>query len=258
MSDASDENNIGADWVAPDCAGLNFFAEDAGLQSGVETYLPEELRKTVLPYMIRLGEVAGGQLDELARIADRHPPVLHTRDPFGRNQETIEYHPAYREIEQVAYGEFSIHRMCHVAGVFGWPEPMPPLVRYIFQYLFVQGEFGLMCPVSMTDTGLTLIRNQDDADLKDAYLPRMLTDNIDELWRCAQFLTEQGAGSDVGNIEVTAKLDGNTWRIHGDKWFCSSADAEVILLLARTEGAVAGSRGLSLFLVSRSSPIVER
>jgi acyl-CoA dehydrogenase len=74
----------------------------------------------------------------------------------------------------------------------------------------VQGEFGLMCPVSMTDTGLTLIRNQADSDLKDAYLPRMLTDNVDQFWRCAQFLTEQGAGSDVGNIEVMAKLDGNT------------------------------------------------
>jgi alkylation response protein AidB-like acyl-CoA dehydrogenase len=251
MSDASVEQLQGADWVAPDCAGMNFFDEDAGLQSGIEAYLPDDLKQAVIPEMRRLGEIAGGRLDELARIADRHPPVLHPRDRFGRDREVVEYHPAYREMEALAYGEFSIHRMAHVAGVFGWPEPMPPLVRYIFQYLFVQGEFGLMCPVSMTDTGLTLIRNQGDADLKDAYLPRMLSDNIDDLWRCAQFLTEQGAGSDVGNIEVMAKMDGNTWRIHGDKWFCSSTDAEVILLLARTEGAVAGSRGLSLFLVPR-------
>ncbi len=53
----------------------------------------------------------------------------------------------------------------------------------------------------------------------------MLSDNTEELFRCAQFLTEQGAGSDVGNIEVLAKRDGNHWRIYGDKWFCSSADA---------------------------------
>ncbi len=244
----------GADWVAPDCAGMNFFAVDRGLQQGIEAYLPSELRAVVEPQMERLGELAGGRLDELARIADRHPPILHVRDRRGRDEEFIEYHPSYREMEKLAYGEFSIHRMCHVEGVFGWPEVMPPLVRYIFQYLFVQGEFGLMCPVSMADTGLTLVRNEAGAALKDRYLPRMLTNDVDQLWRCAQFLTEQGAGSDVGNIEVMARAEGDHWRITGDKWFCSNADAELILLLARTEGAVAGSRGLSMFLVPRELP----
>lgn len=251
MSDATTETRVGADWVAPDCAGMNFFAVDKGLQSGIAAYLSEELRTVVEPQMRRLGELAGGRLDELARIADRHPPVLHPRDRAGRDWETIEYHPAYKEMEKMAYGEFSIHRMCHVAGVFGWPEPMLPLVRYIFQYLFVQGEFGLMCPVSMADTGITLMRNRASQELKDKFLHRMVSDNIDEVWRCAQFLTEQGAGSDVGNIEVMAKQQDGQWRIYGDKWFCSNSDAETILLLARTEGAAAGSAGLSLFLVTR-------
>ena len=241
----------GADWVAPDCAGMNFYAVDRGLQSGIAAYLPADLRAVVEPQMDRLGALGGGRLDELSRIADRHPPVLHPRDAAGRDLETIEHHPAYREMEQLAYGEFSMHRMCHVEGVFGWPEAMPPLVRYIFQYLFVQGEFGLICPVSMADTGLTLMRNQASDELKERYLPRMLSNDMDELWRCAQFLTEQGAGSDVGNIEVMARAEGDHWLIDGDKWFCSNADAEVILLLARTEGAVAGSRGLSMFLVPR-------
>ena len=248
------EERRGADWVAPDCAGMNFYAVDRGLQSGIAAYLDDDLRAVVEPQMERLGALAGGRLDQLARTADRYPPTLHPRDAAGRDLEYIEYHPAYREMEQLAYGEFSIHRMCHVGGVFGWPEPMPPLVRYIFQYLFVQGEFGLMCPVSMADTGLTLMRNQASDELKERYLPRMLSDDVDELWRCAQFLTEQGAGSDVGNIEVMARAEGNHWRIDGDKWFCSNADAEVILLLARTEGAVAGSAGLSMFLVPRHLP----
>ena len=244
----------GADWVAPDCAGLNFFEIDKGLQAGIDAYLPAALRDCVVPEMRRLGAVAGDRLDTLARIADRHPPKLHPRDARGRDAETIEYHPAFREMEELAYGTFSIHRMGHVAGVFGWPEPMPPLVRYIFQYLFVQGEFGLMCPVSMTDTGITLLRNRGDETLKSRFLPQMLSDDVDELYRCAQFLTEQGAGSDVGNIEVMAKPDGDRWRIYGDKWFCSSTDAQVILLLARPQGAPGGSSGLSLFLVPRHLP----
>ena len=113
--------------------------------------------------MNELGRLGGTHLDRLARIADRHPPVLHPRDAAGRDAEWIEYHPAYEEMERIAYGTFSIHRMSHVEGVFGWPEPMPPLVKYIFQYLFVQGEFGLMCPVSMTDTGITLAAQHDVA-----------------------------------------------------------------------------------------------
>lgn len=254
MTNIAAKTPRGADWVAPDCTGMDFYAADPGLQAGVEAYLPKALRDCVVPEMKRLGALAGGRIDELARIADRHPPKLHPRDALGRDAETIEYHPAYREMEQLAYGEFSIHRMCHMPGVFGWPEPMPPLVRYIFQYLFVQGEFGLMCPVSMADTGLTLLRNQNDQALKDAFLPRMLSNDMDELWRCAQFLTEQGAGSDVGAIEVEARRDGDSWHIHGDKWFCSNADAEVILLLARPEDAVAGSKGLSLFLVPQTLP----
>lgn len=251
MTDTATAATRGADWVAPDCTGMDFFECDAGLKQGIASYLPAELRAVVEPYMRELGRLGGTRLDELARVADRHPPVLHPRDAAGRDLDWIEYHPAYQEMERLAYGTFSIHRMGHVSGVFGWAKPMPPLIKYIFQYLFVQGEFGLMCPVSMTDTGIALLRNTTSRDVAEKYLPRMLSDDTDQLWRCAQFLTEQGAGSDVGNIEVMAQHDGDDWRIFGDKWFCSSADAEVILVVARTPDTPAGSQGLSLFLVPR-------
>ena len=41
------------------------------------------------------------------------------------------------------------------------------------------------------------------------------------------------------------------WQLYGDKWFCSHADADVALLLARPEGAPAGTRGLALFALPR-------
>ena len=41
--------------------------------------------------------------------------------------------------------------MSHRPGVLGWPRPMPPAAKYALSYLFVQAEFGLCCPVSMTD-----------------------------------------------------------------------------------------------------------
>ena len=42
------------------------------------------------PHLERLGPLAGGRLDDLARTADRYPPVLHPRDRFGRDEEWIE------------------------------------------------------------------------------------------------------------------------------------------------------------------------
>jgi hypothetical protein len=45
--------------------------------------------------------------------------------------------------------------------------------------------------------------------------------------------------------------EGDHWRLSGEKWFCSNADAEVVMLLARPEGAGPGTRGVGLFLMPR-------
>ncbi|WP_204350274.1 hypothetical protein, partial [Klebsiella pneumoniae] len=54
-------------------------------------------------------------------------------------------------MERHAFAEFGLAAMSHRAGVFGWPAPLPPVVKYGLTMLFVQAEFGLCCPVSMTD-----------------------------------------------------------------------------------------------------------
>jgi len=237
--------------IAPDCAGLNFFDVDHSLRDLIPLYLGAEEQDVLTPHMQRLGAVAGGRLDELARIADRHPPVLHARDRFGADEDYIEYHPAYREMEQIAFGDFQFHAMSHRGGAFGMTKPVSPRAKYIFQYLFVQAEFGLMCPISVTDTSTHLIRKFADDQLKDLLLPRMLSADMASLWKGTQFMTEQTGGSDVGTITTTARKDGNAWRLSGDKWFCSHTDADVALLLARPEGAPAGTKGLALFAMPR-------
>ena len=132
----------GSDQVAPDCREMNFYRMDQSLHDLLGIYLDPALAKHLEPHFDRLGELAGGRLDELAEIADKHPPVLHPRDRFGRDEDWIEYHPAYREMEKIAFGEFGLHAMSHRADVLGWPHPMPAIAKYAFQYLFVQAEFG--------------------------------------------------------------------------------------------------------------------
>jgi acyl-CoA dehydrogenase len=45
--------------------------------------------------------------------------------------------------------------------------------------------------------------------------------------------------------------DGDAWQLYGDKWFCSNADADLAMVLARPEGAPTGLAGVSLFLLPR-------
>jgi alkylation response protein AidB-like acyl-CoA dehydrogenase len=241
----------GSDAIAPDCAGQDFYALDRGLQQLLALYLPAGIRAHMQPHFDRLGVLAGGRLDELARIADRNGPVLHARDRTGRDEDWIEYHPAYREMERIAFGDFQFHAMSHRAGVLGLDAPMHPVAKYACQYLFVQGEFGIMCPISVTDTSIYLIRKYASDELKNYLLPRMLSADPAVQWKGTQFMTEKAGGSDIGRVETVARNEGGMWRLYGEKWFCSHADADVALMLARPEGAPDGTRGLALFALPR-------
>ena len=239
------------DKVAPDCRGANFFEIDPDIDALSQVYLSAELRAHLLPHYRRMGEIAGGRLDDLAAVADRNPPILHPRDRFGRDQDWIEYHPAYKEMERIGFLEFGLQAMTHRGGVLGWPEPLPPVAKYIFTYLFTQAEFGIMCPISVSDTAAYLVRRHADSALKAKILPGMLSQDADTLLRGTQFMTEKEAGSDVGLVSTEARLEDGTWRMYGDKWFCSHADADIAMILARPENARAGTGGLGLFVLPR-------
>jgi acyl-CoA dehydrogenase len=144
--------------------------------------------------------------------------------------------------------------MSHRAGVLDWPTAMPPAAKYALTYLFVQAEFGLCCPLSMTDSLARTLRKFGDSALVDRYLPRLTTQTFDDLWQGAMFMTEQGAGSDVAATTTRAQpsSDGRSYRLWGDKWFCSNPDAGLAMVLARIDGAPAGMRGISLFLLPRT------
>ncbi|HEU0202389.1 MAG TPA: acyl-CoA dehydrogenase family protein, partial [Burkholderiaceae bacterium] len=74
----------------------------------------------------------------------------------------------------------------------------------------------------------------------------------DQLAQGAMFMTEQGAGSDIAATQTRAyRADDGTWRLEGDKWFCSNPDAGFAMVLARHDGGPAGMKGVSLFLLPK-------
>ncbi len=237
--------------IASDTSGTNFYRADPALADLLRIHLSEKLFQHIEPHLDRLGALAGGFLDECARLADRHPPVLHQRDRFGRDAQWIEYHPAYRELEKAAFGEFGIHAMSLRKGILGWPEPYPVAAKHAFTFLFNQAEFGLGCPINVTDGCAKLLANFGDDALKAKYLDGLTQTDMDKLTQGGQFMTEKEGGSDVGKLTTVAVAEGDHWRLTGEKWFCSNADAKIIMLLARPQGAGAGTRGVGLFLMPR-------
>jgi alkylation response protein AidB-like acyl-CoA dehydrogenase len=240
--------------LAPTCRGLNYYSLDRSLRELLPHYMEAPLLAHLAPHLAELGELAGGRLHDLSDQAERHQPMLHPRDGYGRDEEWIEYHPAYREMESIAFGKFGMHAMCNRGGVLGWPSPMPPLAKYVFHYLFAQAEFGLLCPVNLTDSSSELVRRFGTDELRGRYLERMWSQDPATLFKCAQFMTEKAGGSDVGAAELVAVRDGQDWKLWGEKWFCSNVDAELAVLLARPEGAPGGGHGLGLFLMPKVLP----
>src|SRR5947209_9998572 len=230
---------------------MNFYRADPALADLLRLHLPTPLFRHIEPHLDRLGGLAGGHLDECARLADRHPPVLHPRDRFGRDFQTIEYHPAYRELERAAFGEFGIHAMSQRKGILGWPEPYPVVAKHAFTFLFNQTEFGMGCPINVTDGCAKLLANFGSEELKAKYLDGLTQTDMSKLTQGGQFMTEKEGGSDVGTLTTTAVQEGDHWRLTGEKWFCSNADAKIVMLLARPQGAEGGTRGVGLFLMPR-------
>ncbi|MEF7616889.1 acyl-CoA dehydrogenase family protein [Aquincola sp. MAHUQ-54] len=238
----------------PDQHGANLFTTDPQLAALLPVYLPPELVTHLTPRFEQLGALAGGRLDDLAGTADKHPPELQLRSRSGQDDPRILKHPAYVEMERLAFGEYALAAISHRSDVLGWPGQMPATVKYVLTYLFVQAEFGLCCPVSMTDSLTRTLKKFGAPELVEKYLPSLTSLDLDTLSQGAMFMTEQGAGSDISATATRARPDPDhpgAWLLEGDKWFCSNPDAALAMVLAHVDGAPAGMKGVSLFLLPR-------
>jgi 3-(methylthio)propanoyl-CoA dehydrogenase len=96
-------------------------------------------------------------------------------------------------------------------------------------------------------------------EIRALYLPKLVSGE----WTGTMNLTEPQAGSDVGALRTMATpAEDGTWRICGSKIFITWGEHElagniVHLVLARTPGSPAGTKGISLFLVPKFIPDVE-
>lgn len=238
----------------PDSRGSNFFRLDPYAEPLLKTYLPNSLYQHLLPTFDELGLAVGDSLDKLADIADKNPPHLSVRNRIGTDESVITKHPAYVDLEKMAFSKLGLAAMSHKVGVLGWQETFPPTAKYALSHLFVQAEFGLCCPVSMTDSLARTLKKYGTQELIDLVLPQVTSLDFSQLEQGAMFMTEQAAGSDVSATQTVAEeQDDGSWLLTGDKWFCSNPDAGFAMVLARSE-TNPGLKGVSLFLLPRKKP----
>lgn len=101
-----------------------------------------------------------------------------------------------------------------------------------------------------TDLALPYITKFGSDGLKERYLPGLISGEL----LAGIAVTEPDAGSDVAAIRTSAKRDGDGYVINGTKMFITNgATGDVVLVAARTDSDVKGSRGLSMFVVDRGT-----
>jgi alkylation response protein AidB-like acyl-CoA dehydrogenase len=108
-----------------------------------------------------------------------------------------------------------------------------------------------LCPM-LTQGAADLLATCGTEAQKETYLPKLVSGE----WAGTMNLTEPQAGSDVGALRTRAVPEGDHWRLKGQKIFITwgehdMAENIVHLVLARIEGAPAGIKGVSLFLVPK-------
>jgi len=184
-----------------------------------------------------------------------------------------ELFPFFREMdEQAAYykeGEIIVHsqvrkfmkkggEMGLISALFDYDIgglQMPSTVVTAATYIQETANNQLPGYIGLTLGAAELIVHFGNTSLKDTYVPKMITGE----WGGTMCLTEPQAGSSLSDIITAAVPDGDTYKISGQKIFISGGDYQgveniVHLVLARIEGAPAGTKGISLFVVPKKRP----
>jgi len=197
-------------------------------------------------------ELAGSVLQEAARLAEGVlDPLYATADREGAHwsDDGVATPKGFK----AAYQQF-------VSG--GWPQlraapafggqGMPAVLVSAVEELFASANLAFrLCPM-LTQGATEAIAYCGSSAQKDLFLPSMVRGE----WTGTMNLTEPQAGSDLSQVRTRAVPHGNHYRIHGQKIFITYGEhdlsANIIhLVLARIEGAPAGVRGISLFIVPK-------
>lgn len=225
--------------------GRNWYDSDPTLQSLMRHHLGDGYAWAE-PRLREMGALMGGPVATWAEETDRNPPRLEKYDRWGRDISQVVMPPSFEAARREV-----------VAASFTRPEAImeaqaaeadPVAMGVAWSYLLDQADIGMACALG---TGGDMV-----VALTEMFAPDDVKARVREIFadgafsgEAAQMLTERAGGSDLGALESTASRDGDAWRLNGLKWFASNANGSAFVVLAKSEGAVDGVKGIAPFLV---------
>ncbi|ELS8160388.1 isovaleryl-CoA dehydrogenase [Salmonella enterica subsp. enterica serovar Kentucky] len=193
---------------------------------------------------------------ELGRLANAHPPELLRYDPQGQRLDDVRFHPAWHLLMQ----GLCANRVHNLA----WEEEARAgsfVARAARFVLHAQVEAGTLCPVTMTFAATPLLLQMLPATFHDWLAPlrsdlydsHLLPGGQKRGLLIGMGMTEKQGGSDVlSNTTHAERLEDDSYRLVGHKWFFSVPQSDAHLVLAQAKG------GLSCFFVPRFLPDGQR
>jgi putative acyl-CoA dehydrogenase len=228
-------------------ADVNLFDADRPLRDALAHHAPG-LDTTRLR---TLGTLAGSaDMQQHARLANTHPPQLHTHDVQGRRIDQVEFHPSYHTLMAAAL-RFGLHGTPWASG---GPSHLERAAGFL---LFTELEPSVLCPVSMSyavtpalRANAALFRAFGPKLAATAYDPRFVPVTQKSAATMGMGMTEKQGGSDVRANTTRAEFEratawGRAYRLTGHKWFFSAPMCDAFLVLAQSPA------GLSCFFVPR-------
>jgi len=182
---------------------------------------------------------------------------------IAKNAESVDIEGPHIENNEVIYakGTTEDYKALYDAGLIGMSLPRKygglnfPLLPYVMAAEMVaRADAGFANIWGLQDCAETIYEFGSE-EQRDKYLPRFNKDGA----TAAMVLTEPDAGSDLQAVKLKAVFDEekNTWILNGVKRFITNGDADISLVLARSEEGTSDARGLSMFIYDRNDHAVE-
>ncbi|GAA0722878.1 acyl-CoA dehydrogenase family protein [Dokdonella soli] len=220
----------------------NQYRDDRVLRAYLERALPRAVHASIEGDLDELGAHAAVAWNE-ARTRMPSEPVLTQWDAWGARIDHVGITPVWQRGAALTarYGLVAAgHETTH-----GAHARTDQFARVYLHH--IASEF-YTCPLAMSDGAATALKASGNSALIERALPHLLSRDPATLWLSGQWMTETAGGSDVGDTETIARLDGDgRWWLYGRKWFTSAVVGEMALTLARPEGAPGGADSLALF-----------
>jgi len=218
--------------------------DDAFLRAYLRWRLPADMLAEIEPDLRRLGHRAVTDILALGEAAEASPPRHVAYDGWGRRVDRIETSDAWRALDHISATEGIVataYERKHGAR--------SRIHQFARLYLFAPSSALYSCPLAMTDGAARFLEVHGDQSVKSVFA-HLTSRNPGEFWTSGQWMTERSGGSDVGRTSTVAQCkEGDTYSLHGSKWFTSATTSQVAMTLARVDGAPDGSHGLSVFLI---------